>query len=467
MSLKQRLLAIVFIACVLVAISIVGLSGLQMKEKDPAPVVDTTPKKETIYFWYSDEEMADFIASAAVEFGTEKDVRVIPVLVSASNYLETINDATMTETQMPDAYIIDNDALGRAYLAGLADVVDDNLEVLNTALFPQSALSAVTYKDKLVAYPYYFETSALLYNKTYLQEWTAAQLAGGNLENKGDEWDEEGYVDPEDPNYEDTDGKLGISQSQLESGIPATLDELLAFADNYDAPENVEAVLKWDVSDVFFNYYFAGSYMNIGGVNGDDKTQLNIYNEETKQCLQIFQNLNQFFSIDPDDVTMDGILQEFMEGKIVFTVVKPDAVKKLETAKEEGTFAYDYGIIEMPKLSEQLEGSAMAVTKCVAINGYSKHKELANEFATFLTTMYLDKLYSRAGKLSTCYNESQVHTGLTAFVKEYENSVSLPKLLETGNFWLQLEIMLSKVWVGENIDTQLRELADQIALQLQ
>ena len=117
MSLKQRLLAIFLIACVLMAVSFVGLSGLQMKEEEVAPAVDNAPKKETIYFWYSDEDMADFIASAAVEFGQERDVRVIPVLVSANDYLENINEATMTETQMPDAYILDNDALGRAYLA--------------------------------------------------------------------------------------------------------------------------------------------------------------------------------------------------------------------------------------------------------------------------------------------------------------------------------------------------------------
>lgn len=464
MSLKQRLLAIFIIACVLISVSLVGLFGVQMKEEKDTLVVDNTPKKETMYFWYSDEEMADFIASAAVEFGQERDVRVIPVLVSPNDYLETINEATMTGTQMPDAYILDNDSLGRAYLAGLADVVDDNLEVLNTNLFPNAALSAVTYRDKLVAYPYYFETSAMLYNKTYLQEWTTAQLAGGGLADEDVEWSDE-YIDPDDPNYEDTDGKLNISQAQLEAGIPTTLDELLAFADNYDAPENVEAVLKWDVSDVFYNYYFAGSYMNVGGPNGDDPAQLHIYKPETVQCLQIFQNLNQFFSIDPDDVTMDGVLQEFIDGKIVFSIVKPDAVEVLETAKEEGRFAYEYGIIEMPKLSEELNGSTMAVTKAIAINGYSKHKALANEFATFLTTMYLDKLYSRAGKLSACYNESQAHTSLNAFVKQYETSVSLPKLLEYGNFWLQLEIMLSRVWVGEDVDVEIRALTNQIAAQ--
>ncbi|MBQ7359177.1 MAG: extracellular solute-binding protein [Lachnospiraceae bacterium] len=467
MSLKQRLLAIVLIACVLIGISIVGLSGLKMQEEPVDIIVDNTPKKETIYFWYSDEEMSDLIASAAVAFGEERDVRVIPVLVSASNYLETINEATMTETQMPDAYIIDNDALGKAYLAGLADEVEDTLGVLSDTHFPQSALSAVTYKDKLVAYPYYFETSALLYNKTYLQEWTAAQMAGESGEDVDVEFTDDAIVDPEDPNYEDTDGKLVISQAQLEAGIPTTLDELLAFADNYDAPDVVEAVLKWDVSDVFYNYYFAGAYMNVGGPNGDDKEQINIYNDETKQCLQIFQNLNQFFSIDADDVTMDGILQEFIEGKLVFTIVKPDAVEILETAKTEGTFTYDYGIIAMPKLSEQLDGSTMAVTNCVAINGYSKHKELANDFATFLTTMYLEKLYSRAGKLSACYGENQSNSNLNAFMTEYETSVSLPKLLETENFWLQLEITLAKVWSGEDIDTQLKALADQIALQLQ
>lgn len=42
--------------------------------------------------------------------------------------------------------------------------------------FIGKGLAAATYKDKLLGYPFYFETSSLLYNKTYLRDLAVAQL---------------------------------------------------------------------------------------------------------------------------------------------------------------------------------------------------------------------------------------------------------------------------------------------------
>ena len=39
--------------------------------------------------------------------------------------------------------------------------------------------------------------------------------------------------------------------------IPSTIDDILSFADSYDAPEQVEAVFKWD-GRYFYNYFFVG-----------------------------------------------------------------------------------------------------------------------------------------------------------------------------------------------------------------
>lgn len=103
-------------------------------------------------------------------------MRVIPVLTSDSEYLEALNQASLHSTQIPDAFILSNDSLEKAYLSGLASRITDEAGICNEDHFPGTALSAVTYKDKLVAYPYYYKTSALLYNKTYLEAWTAEQL---------------------------------------------------------------------------------------------------------------------------------------------------------------------------------------------------------------------------------------------------------------------------------------------------
>lgn len=481
MELRKKLLAILAIVCVLAGIIYVGESGIAVKKENEADLLFRN--KETIYFWYSDDTMTDFINSAAVSFGEKEDVRVIPVLTSDSEYLEAINEASLHSEQIPDAYILSNDSLEKAYLAGLASKIPDNLNLCTTDHFPQTALYAVTYKDKLIAYPYFYETSALLYNKTYLEAWTAEQIAqresqdsqdteDQNIENN-DVQDTTQGNSPEDSEIpEDSADYVGedtleVSDEQVEAGIPATMDEVLAFADNYDAPENVEAVLRWDVSDIFYNYYFVGNYLIMGGDSGDDENNINIYNEETKKCLQVYQNLNQFFFIESDAVTYDSVIQDFIDGKIVFTVATTDALKKLDEAKKEGTFAYDYGIAMIPQPSAELKGRSLSVTNCVVVNGYSEHKDLANRFAQYLTGSYYENLYERTGKVSANLAANLDNEYLKAFMEEYKTSNSLPKMMETSNFWIQLEILFSRAWDGGDVDTLLQNMSSQIISQVQ
>ncbi len=466
MDLRKRLLAVLAVICMLAAVVYVGASGMKIRED-----VESQPffnNKETIYFWYSDEAMTDYISSAAVAFGQDRDVRVIPVLASDSEYLEAINDASLHGSQIPDVYIISNDSLEKAYLAGLASRIVDEKGVCTLTHFPQTAISAVTYKDKLIAYPYFYETSAFLYNKTYLEAWTAEQLAAqtegtGVVEIPDDVPDAEDPVDDEEYAGEDV---LVVTPEQLAAGIPSNMDEVLAFADNYEAPENVEAVLRWDVSDIFYNYYFVGGYMVVGGESGDDENNINIYNEETKACLQVYQKLNQFFFIESDTVTYESVVQDFIEGKIVFTVATTDVLAKLEVAKADGTFPYEYGIAMIPQPSAQLRGRSLSVTNCVAVNGYSEHRQLANEFAAYLTGSYYADLYERTGKVSANLSANQDNEYLKTFMEEYKNADSLPKMMETSNFWIRLEILFSRVWDGGDIDTLLRELSDQILSQV-
>lgn len=472
---RKRLLAVLLIVCVMAGMLYLGNENEYVGKEEEISTLFRD--KETIYFWYSDEALTDFIASAAVAFGEEKDVRVIPVLTSDSEYLEALNQASLHSTQIPDAFILSNDSLEKAYLSGLASRITDEAGICNEDHFPGTALSAVTYKDKLVAYPYYYKTSALLYNKTYLEAWTAEQLqkaAEGDGEEATDDTGEDA-ADNADASGEEgdtgemevTEDTLTVTLEQLEAGIPANMDEMLAFADNYDAPENVEAVLRWDVSDIFYNYFFVGNYMVVGGECGDDETAVDINNEAVKQCLEVYQNLNQFFYIESDSVSYDSVVQDFIDGKIVFTIATTDVLAKLKQAKEEGTFPYEYGIAMLPGPGAELRAKSLSVTNCVVVNGYSEHRELANEFAAFLTNEYYDNLYERTGKVSANLAANAGNEDLQVFMEEYKHAGSLPKMIETSNFWIQLEILFSKVWEGEDAAGLLQELSDKITTQLQ
>ena len=445
MHIKNRLISVA--AVVAMAAALFFGSTMEMRtagEEDTEGSHLWFEKTDTIYFWYTDDAMTNFINSAAVAFGERENVRVIPVLTEDSEYLEALNQASLHSGQVPDAYIISNDSLEKAYLAGLAEEIGDEGAVCNETNFPAAALSAVAYQGKTVAYPLSYETSALVYNETYLAEW-AVQIAQKDLLNAGEDL---ASAENDSGIPVDEAALAALAEEYFQKAIPHTVNDILNIANTFDVPAGVDGVLKWDVSDIFYNYWIVGNYMIVGGDAGDDKRQININNPETIQCLEVYKALNQFFFIESDTVSYDSVLQDFIDGKTVFSIVTTDAAARLAEAKESGELAFEYGIAMMPDISEELKSRSMSVTNGVAVNGYSEHKELANRFAAYLVTECADSLYERSGKVSANRNAGTENGALQIFMLEYGESVPLPKMMETGNFWLQLERLFSSVWNG-------------------
>lgn len=383
-------------------------------------------QKQVLKLWYTDEAYTDFLNSAAVNYSELQDqVRVEPELVSASEYLEQISRASVQD-EGPDLFILSNESLEKAYLAGLALQLDEGGNALNGEHYPQAARNAVTYHGKLIGYPLSFETAALVYNQTYLEQ-------------------------------------LG------ESTAPTNIDEILEFADGHDAPENVEAFMRWDLSHIFYNYEFATDALKLGGDAGDDTAQVDLYNLETIQGMQIFQNLGQFFSIDQSEVSYDSVIQDFIDGKLIFTIATTDVINTLEKAREEGSFPYAYGISEVPDPSAELTGSALSVTNAVVVNGYSTKPKEAEAFADYLTGDAASSLYEMTGKMPAnrlADLPADRKDKLESFYSCYEESIPMPKMMETSNFWVYFEIALINISDGADVNTQMRELSEKIMTQV-
>ncbi|MDE6622235.1 MAG: extracellular solute-binding protein [Lachnospiraceae bacterium] len=414
-------------------------------------------RKETIHLWYTDDALTDYLNSKALEFYDSTDIRVNVKLVSGLEYLEAVNAATLDEAaDAPDLYILSNDSLEKAYLAGLAAQLPDTAPVYEEEMFSQAARNAVTYNGKYVACPMYFETSALLYNKTYLQQIAdEANGAGGE--------EEEGSAAASEEQPGETAAEQTVTAEQL---IPTSIVDILTFADQYSTPENVEYFFRWDVSDIFYNYFFIGNYISVGGAAGDDKSLIDIYNTESISSLKVYQEMNQFFSIDTKETNYDTVMREFREGKTIYTIATSDCIRRLDEAAENGEFTYEYGIAKLPDINQELTTRGMSVTNALVINGYSQHKESAGLLMEYLIKDAHADLYSMTGKLSSVIRDTYENEHVAAFMENYIESVPIPKMLETSNFWVELEICFARVWGGEEANTQLRQLSEQIKTQL-
>ena len=474
MSYRKRVYAAVLILCLAAGVFAVGKSGMQMKSEKEHEQQESflNRRKDTLRLWYTDDSLTDYLNAAAVAYGENSDVRVEAVLIEDSEYVEAINEASLgrDDRQRPDLYLITNDCLEKAYLAGLADEIDDQNMFRIDEYENAGAAAAVTYDGKVAAYPFYYEACALLYNKSYLEDYARLQLeaeadqaAGEAAQAEADEGNVEEEASGEEVLHEFSEEEI---LNRVRECLPDTIAELEEFADSYEAPEQVEAVFKWDVSDIVYNYSFAGDHLIVGGENGDDPEQIDIYNLETLQCLTTFQELNQFFSIETRDVTYDSVMQDFLDGKIVFTVAGTEAVNRMAKAQAEGDFACEYGFYSMPDLTEELKSRSLSITTCIAINGYTELKEQANDFAKFMMNDWTSglNLQETTGKMPVygfpLYDENYT------FAASYGESMPIPKMMTTGNFWVQMEIAFTNIWEGGDVNALLKSLSEQVMSQV-
>lgn len=473
MSISKRVVSVLL--C-LIMVSWVAVTGITYTDEEETQVATD---HNSIILWYSDEGLSGYLSAMAVAYNERYGVRVLPKQVSADEYLENINEATLSGGDYPDLYVISNEMLEKAYLSGLASKIKDPDNAVTADNFSMAAVNAVTYKNKKVAYPFFFETSALLFNKTYLME-RATNLV---LAEEGDSTGEDGAKDGGEVTIDDTTGEVvsentdetsadaDLSQEErinlkYEEMIPKNFDELREFADEYDAPQQVETVFKWDVKDIFYNYFFAGDYMNLGGPCGDDSSNIDIYNKDAINALKVYQDLNQFFSFEYEEINYTSVIDEFIEGKIVFTTATSDIINTLDTAIKDGRFQYEYALAKMPELNQELTTKSLSVTGTIVVNGYSTRKEDANAVARFITVDSADELYGMTGKLSANKNVEYDNPNVEILMEEYADSASMPKMMATSNFWVPMELAFSKIWAGQSVSDNLKLLSEQIQTQV-
>lgn len=426
---------------------------------------------DTLHIWYTDDALTDYLNEATLKYQEETGIHVIPKLVSGVEYLEQIAK-NRNESDSADLYIVSNDLLQKADLAGLSTEIEDN-EIFRK--LPKAAKNAVTYKDKQIAIPLYYETCVLLYNETYLEQMaqTALQAEADALEGEkamaavesaqSDEELESFATTAEEASEEASEEEISKRKTDM---LPNTMEDILTISE-YDAPENVETILSWDVSDIFFNYFFIGDAMKIGGEHGDDASQIDINNANASEALKVYQSLNQFFSIEADRSSYESVLADFIAGKTVFSFVTTDAIATLEKAKADGSFSYDYVVTKLPDINDTIKTKSLCVTYGICVNGFGKNEHKAEEFAFYLSNLVDESFYQKTGKIPARNDVIYTNENITRTMEEYENSVPVPKMLETSNFWVHLEAAFTEVWNGADVDSVLAKLDETMKAQIE
>lgn len=385
----------------LTVLAIIGGCGQKQEEEISESNLETEAQIEELTVWYTDPGIAVYMSQAAEAYQEKTGIRIIVEEQSSIDYLESINQANISESQAEvDLYVMNSSSLEKAYLAGLTTETDAEYEGI--AAYPESAVSACMWQGKSRGYPFYYETSFFLYNRNFIEN------------------------------------------------CPADFQEILDFSAQYGSDgiiyEGIETILKWDVQNLYYNYGFAGAYLNLGGIYGDDATKIDLVSESVVDALAFYKHLNQSLYFDAAESDYNTVLEEFLSGKVLYTIAGTQSLSRLEEAAAEGMM---YGIAPLLDMNDTLKSKSIATNYLVQVNPYGKNEESAKDFAIFLTDTYIGNFYTLTGKMSCKPIGSYANSELVNIERAYANSVQLPKLMKTTDYWMELELAFRAIWNAE------------------
>lgn len=373
---------------------------------------------DEVVCWYTSDEDRTWLENAAKDFEKEYSVSVSLVYYDGVSFFEDMNQANQTGAG-PDVYIAGNDQIELAVLGGM---VQENTWLTDSFLqdmYPQTAVRAITYKEKQYGYPVYFDTYCLVYDANLLQN------------------------------------------------APASIEDILAFADVYEDTGSTKAIFRWDVADPYINTMFLNAYADLFGDNGDESGKFMVNSGECIAAMEYFQSLSAYFWMNKNNISHDTIVKRIREGTLVLGLCKTDILPTLyelhgggvQVAAQDET---DYQVSYVPSLTSELSSQTLSTTYGAFVNPYGRDAGLANLFALYLSCGQTEKQYTGNGKLPVVNPTDGLDSLQSVIYAQYLNSKPVPKVMVLGDYLSESAIAFDRIWGGEDVTEQLNQLQNKM-----
>lgn len=417
---KKTLLFVVISAFIC---SVVTGCRYEKNQKSPEPVKYESLMKNwkgkveetSLTCWYTEASDKDWLNQMAKLFQKEYGIEVNLVYYDGVSMFEDINQGNKNGTA-PDVYLCGNDQLELARGSGLAlqnECFDDTFWKEN---YPAVARDAVTFNSHQYGFPVYFDTYCLVYDGNLLED------------------------------------------------APASMDDILTFADAYSDTGSTKAILRWDVADPYINTMFIASYANIFGEQGDDASMLQVYNDDTVAAMEYFHSLSEYMWMDKNNISHDIVKDRIQDGTLVLGLCKSDILPVLDAQKTEskGEEGADYKVSFVPSLTDKLSSQIYSTTYIAMVNPYGSDEDLGNMFACFLSLGHPELQYKANGNLPVVNLEEEYNENQSVLYAQYLNSRPVPKVMMFGDFMSESAIAYDAIWEGKDVNEQLQMLQNKM-----
>lgn len=370
---------------------------------------------------WEDQQKSIGIKDAVAAFEKEHDVKIKVIEKAYGGQLEDLRLDGPAGTGA-DVITIPSDQIGTATTEGLLKALDADNHLKET--FTDVAMESQIVDGKVYGLPKAVETQILFYNKDLVSE--------EELPSSLDEW---------------YDYSKKITDSEKDKyGLIATFDQIyyaqgiLSGYGGYIFGEDESG--KIDTSDIGLN--------NAGSIQGSEEIKKFYDSKVFPSGLIGEQGTN----------VLDTL---FQEGKAAAVIAGPWS---LVPYKEAGV---NYGVKELPLLSNGEHMSSFIGVKSYNVSSYSKNPELAEEFVKFLTNEENSKVrYEKTQEVPAVASLAEDPTvkeneAAKAIATQSQYAALIPGVTEMNSVWDPMDSALQTIANGKSdVKPALSEAVDQI-----
>lgn len=311
-----------------------------------------------------------------------------------------------------DVFVQPHDGVAISAESGLILELDKYTDYIKEN-YMENSVTAVTYKDKIFAFPLSMKTIALFYNKALVDKPVT------------------------------------------------TWDEMKAFAKEYNDPSKNKFAILWQAVDSYFDHGFLAGYgYNIFGETHDDVTKLNWDTPEALEGMKFYQSLNQVYPVKSADATWDAMNSMFSAGEAPYVITGPWSVQDFKKA------GVDFGVTQLPTLPNGKQEITFSTVDTACVSSYTQYPNAAMLLAKFLTdkegltVLYNTKNELPASKAGQQYDFILNDEYLKGIAEQAKNSIPMPYIPEMASVWTPYANAFTAVW--DNVKTPEDALASAI-----
>jgi len=305
-----------------------------------------------------------------------------------------------------DVVTTSQDLLGRAVTAGLL-LPNDVFSESTVQDHEEAAVRAASYGDKLYGYPIKVMTYAMFYNKALIAE------------------------------------------------PPKTMEEVVAFAADFNDPAANRYAFMFDAPYFYFSYPFlasTGGYIfGDHGLNPDD---IGLNNEGAVRGMKQYAALRSTLPVSAGDLASDIKTALFSEGLVAMNV---SGAWSIETFRNAGI---DFGVAPIPDIGGE-PSVTLSQVNAWYVSAFSRYPQAAKLFAAFASTKEAQLLnYELTGAIPTnkqagADEQVQQDPIASVFYEQFRRSHPAPSIPEVSNVWTPMDAAMVEIWDGGDVKATL------------